>query len=1779
MRAFPSSVRRHRISIGLAAALSLALAACAEAPESEGTSAVTCTAASDCLGLLPDDADLCSWEVSCLPARGTSGTCLVVRQSRQCTAEACQTASCDPATGACVSSPVADGLACSDGEICTTGDRCFGGACTPGPSPCGAAPCQVASCDAATGECSLSLASDFTDCSDDDACTTDDTCISGTCRGAAVQCKDDGDPCTEAACAGGDCTTSAVADALAVPCDDGVPCTTGARCAGGVCTQGVPTCVAPLGGCQVAFCNAEGDCELSDAPDGTACVGPDPCTKGQVCESGTCTGGVPKCTEHPSPCIETTCDPGDGGCLNSALSGPCDDGNVCTTDDACGAGLCRGQPVVCPSDDPPCAPVLCDGFTGSCVPEIVATGTPCDDGMPCTVLDRCSGGECTGPPACPDDGSSCTVESCDGLTAACSSVTLPDDADCDDGDPCTGLGSCVEGQCAKGPVAPCPDDGSACTFETCAAAAGGCLSVPVPDGAGCDDGDACTVGESCSGGTCDGGSARLCPGDSAACRVGVCDAATGCSLAAADDGDACDDGEPCTTSDACAAGECGGVPATCPSPGPCATVACVPGVGCVVSPRALEAACDDGDACTSGERCLNGTGPGGRDCIPVETVTCPATGLACVDSACDPAAGVCVTQPATTGRPCDDGSPCTSADACDGGECLGTPRVCPPGAPCDEVACDPSSGTCITTPKPEGGLCDDGAPCRIAGRCNAGVCSSSETVCASDGDPCTVERCDVTTGLCGATPAPEATPCDDGDPCTTTSSCTAGACAGEPDTACPPDGDVCTADACVPGLGCAYLPAPTGPCDDGSVCTTGDVCTGLGPGCVGTPVTCPPGLASCERAACDPVLGCTVVTDVDGAFCDDGNPCSMDDRCTSGACVGAPLACDPTTATCRVAICDAATGACTVAPSDVGSPCDDGKACTTTQACNEDGDCEGVPVICAPDGVCRVGVCLEPSGQCTTGPAPNGSACDDGLPCQIEDRCLLGHCSPGVRPACTPSAPCRTVACDPTSGSCSESVSADGVACTDDDLCTDSDQCVSATCIGAPVLCDDGLACTLDLCDAASGCVHADLDGEPCDDGDACTVDTRCQDGACTGAPRCLASGPCRVPACANDGTCSEVTAEDGSACDDGDTCTGDGTCSAGGCVASPIVCPYPGADCLVATCLPLVGCVASAAADGVPCADDPCATGTLCDGGLCAGGTPLACPSGGPCQIATCTAESGCRVDPAPGSPECDDGDACTDDDRCTSGACTGDTIACPAPPRCHLSVCTPAGGCTTVPQLDGAACDDGDGCTLDDICAAGACQAGSPKVCAGSVCTPESCDPATGTCQASPSPNGTPCDDGDPCSATSACLSGQCAMASSVQCPGTGDPCRVPACTPGVGCTVVGAPAGTPCNDDSACTEADACDGGLCVGVSAVVCPSATGCLASVCSPESGLCQPVLRSPGAPCDDGDTCLAGERCDDAGSCIGGQDRCCDDPLVCSDETCPGGVCSGIDERLVVLGADGVVEILGPGFAAIDDAIPIAGVADIAASRAKLVTVALPAPGSPLATVTMRDALGSSMWGTAPLPLAGGEPAFLGDDVVVLATDGVLHRFAGLSGEVLGSVVLDRPSRGRPIAGIRSPRVFIPTASGTLMVVHAALDGELTFIDVAHGAALSGGGLDVSSDVLLLIGPTSLRYARASDGDALGHRPLTVDAIADAPLAGVVVATSSAQLLSVDSMTAPAQVLATLPTRARALVHLTDAIVVLGTDALRRYAGGTTLVAERTGDWRRLMRFDFVFSP
>ena len=96
-----------------------------------------------------------------------------------------------------------------------------------------------------------------------------------------------------------------------------------------------------------------------------------------------------------------------------------------------------------------------------------------------------------------------------------------------------------------------------------------------------------------------------------------------------------------------------------------------------------------------------------------------------------------------------------------------------------------------------------------------------------------------------------------------------------------------------------------------------------------------------------------------------------------------------------------------------------------------------------------------------------------------------------------------------------------------------------------------------------------------------------------------------------------------------------------------------------------------------------------------------------------------------------CDDGDACTEDDYCDQGECTGQAVECDDGDLCTTDSCLPESGCSFEPNE--LACEeDGDPCT-EDVCVDGACS--HP-----------------------PGNDGMPCDDLDDCTTGDHCFEGAC-------------------------------------------------------------------------------------------------------------------------------------------------------------------------------------------------------------------------------------------------------------------------------------------------------------------------------------------------------------------------------------------------------------------------------------
>jgi cysteine-rich repeat protein len=276
--------------------------------------------------------------------------------------------------------------------------------------------------------------------------------------------------------------------------------------------------------------------------------------------------------EEGEPCDDGNTANGDccsSTCQFEAAASTCNDGSVCTSNDACdGAGVCVGGSSLDCDDGNICTTDTCDSSAGCGHTDNTDV---CDDGNACTFSDSCSGGTCGGLTVTCDDGNACTTDSCDPASGC---VHTNNTAACDDGNACTSGDTCGGGTCQGGAAVTC-DDGNVCTTDSCDSATG---CVYTNNTAACDDGNACTSDDTCGGGGCHGGLTITCNDDNA-CTTDSCDPASGCVYT--NNTAACDDGNACTTGDTCGGGTCdGGATVTCEDDNECTTDTCNPGTGC-----------------------------------------------------------------------------------------------------------------------------------------------------------------------------------------------------------------------------------------------------------------------------------------------------------------------------------------------------------------------------------------------------------------------------------------------------------------------------------------------------------------------------------------------------------------------------------------------------------------------------------------------------------------------------------------------------------------------------------------------------------------------------------------------------------------------------------------------------------------------------------------------------------------------------------------------------------------------------------------------------------------------------------------------------------------------------------------------------------------------------------------------------------------------------------------------------------------------------------------------
>jgi|GEM_PF-2004257 len=430
---------------------------------------------------------------------------------------------------------------------------------------------------------------------------------------------------------------------------------------------GLPECVSDLhcddgNQCTDDYC-FDGVCEHRNnslpCDDGQACSANDHCL------DGVCVGDSPLSCDDGNPCTTDGCDDL-AGCVHYPNSLPCDDGNACTLRDVCSEGVCRSGPEADCDDMNICTDDSCDPASG-CI--YANNQLPCDDGQLCSTNDRCVNGVCVGESDkdC-DDKNPCTEDSCDDALGC---VYAFNRAPCDDQDACTLYDVCNQGVCAGVEMLDC-DDQNPCTTDKCFSDTG---CDHAPNSEPCDDLDACTLGDVCDSGACQPGTQVLDCDDGNPCTNDGCDPALGCIHS--DNAESCDDRNNCTTDDACIRGSCLGVALD--EDGDGYTPELCGGLDCAdsdpdINPRAQEAGAGTA-TCTDGvdNDCDGLTDSEDYACFDCASDEDCDDSNPCTDDYCNPGYGCVFYFVSTT---CDDGDPCSQPDVCRAGSCVAGPNVC-----------------------------------------------------------------------------------------------------------------------------------------------------------------------------------------------------------------------------------------------------------------------------------------------------------------------------------------------------------------------------------------------------------------------------------------------------------------------------------------------------------------------------------------------------------------------------------------------------------------------------------------------------------------------------------------------------------------------------------------------------------------------------------------------------------------------------------------------------------------------------------------------------------------------------------------------------------------------------------------------------------------------------------------------------------------------------------------------------------------------------------------------
>lgn len=830
-----------------------------------------------------------------------------------------------------------------------------------------------------------------------------------------------------------------------------------------------------------------------------------------------------------------------------------------------------------------------------------------------------------------------------------------------------------------------------------------------------------------------------------------------------------------------------------------------------------------------------------RESTPNTTCLSLYTGqLQCLNyTICDPTnttgladANGCVYVLNNNGTSCNDGYNCTFNDVCTSGVCQGTSNntVCSSLFPktCLATSCSPFSNATYD-------VFDVGSGCKY-NRTNA-TCNDAHT--------CTTEYCDERVIGNNATTGCNFSFNDTVCTSTFTQTCLT--------TSCSPNNG--SADRIDSTTGCAIF-------RHNATCTTG--------------LTCLQRFCNEQNANASVTTGCYTVLAPGGT------------------------ACEPDLFTCTDALCDGL-GNCQQVNNDTNCPMDGTicsiETCNPSQTSGDDYNsttgcfnqvqtpgtpCESDGYICTMD-VCQGASCVHNANNSLCQPFPGTAPFEYAA-------CAQAVCEPGVNGTYVN----NTYGCyfhnQPANTTCD-----DGFTCTYSDVCAG----VGFSCNGTTnnTVCDptnqNSASCQDNNCvprspgsNSTTGCLATNSTSGPCDDGVACTVDTCNATGICVGAPNntyCANQPPALGNPCIT-GTCNALTGCVFTNVTNGTDCTNDVfTCTIQYCDGS--------GSCLTAY------------------DNNTCATGNPCVQGICDPTNGGHDPTTG-CYYVNLTIA-------------CDDSKICTYNDTCFGGTCSGlpnntycDSLPPGADNPCIDGTCAPSvlganatTGCVFTNNT--SPCDDGFSCTSPDVCSGGVCtttpndgfcisEAISLGQCLNATCSPASMGANVTTgCLFANLTAGQSCTDGQPCTFNDTCgVSGCQGTNNDTYCesipPAFNNTCVVGTCNGSNGCVNTNQSVNFPCDDDVYTCTYQLCDGGTtCVTFfNDSVCASGDQCVTGTCSPSTpgsnATTGCVFTNNTNACTDGFTCTFNDTCNGAGVCVGTPNN----TFCASGDTCITGTCN-----------------------------------------------------------------------------------------------------------------------------------------------------------------------------------------------------------------------------------------------------------------------------------------------